>query len=62
MFNASTFNSNAKGFRGGVFDGRYLHFIPYGGSSPLSGLTVRFDVKAPAWTLPGVPGYSGSFY
>ncbi|MBS0625614.1 MAG: hypothetical protein JSS32_06155 [Verrucomicrobia bacterium] len=42
-FNASTFNSNAGGYVGGVFDGRYVYFVPYQGSATLSGQVARLD-------------------
>lgn len=36
----------AQGFRGAVFDGRYVYFVPSGAGSAPSGLVIRFDSKA----------------
>ncbi|MBS0626539.1 MAG: hypothetical protein JSS32_10865 [Verrucomicrobia bacterium] len=42
-------NSNSAGFRGGVFDGRYIYFVPYGGGNTATqgGLVTRFDTTMP---------------
>lgn len=43
-FDVSTVNSNAKGFRGAVFDGRYVYFIPFSSTSgSYTGLLTRYD-------------------
>jgi hypothetical protein len=43
-FNLQIVHSNANGFNGGVFDGRFVYFVPYG-SSGNSGLVVRYDTS-----------------
>ncbi len=40
-FDTSTVNTNAVGFAGGVFDGRYVYFVPDG-----TGVAARYDTKA----------------
>jgi hypothetical protein len=53
-FDLGAVDAGAKGFRGAVFDGRYVYLIPY-----QDGVVARFDAKSPP-SMP--PGYSGSFY
>ena len=46
VFDLTTINSGYKGFQGGVFDGRYIYYIPcYAGW--FSGVTVRYDTSLP---------------
>jgi hypothetical protein len=40
-FNTSTLSASATGFAGGLFDGRYVYLVPYGGGT--LGLVTRFD-------------------
>jgi hypothetical protein len=53
MFDLSKLWANAKGFEGGIFDGRYVYFVPCATTSVStssdgvpSGLLVRFDSTA----------------
>ena len=39
----STSGLNTKGFNGGVFDGRYVYFVPNINSSGYDGIVLRFD-------------------
>lgn len=57
MFDVGGLNPNAKGYYGGVFDGRYLYLVPYNGGE--NGIAVRFDAKQPPW-LPR--NWNASFY
>ncbi len=46
VFDTTTVNANSKGFRGAVFDGRYIYFVPLEtGPFPghLSGQVTRYD-------------------
>ncbi|MBI4699604.1 MAG: hypothetical protein HY744_00315 [Deltaproteobacteria bacterium] len=45
VFNAASVNGDARGFFGGVFDGRYIYFVPMFGSN-YSGLVTRYDTQA----------------
>ncbi len=45
-FDVSTVDSNAKGFQGAAFDGRYLYLIPYNNGAIYSGTIARFDTQA----------------
>ena len=55
FYDTAAQNSSSKGFKGGVFDGRYLYMIPaYNGSA--DGLVTRYDTtqsftSASAWTF-----------
>ncbi|MDF7823028.1 hypothetical protein P4B35_03315 [Pontiellaceae bacterium B12227] len=51
--------TNARGFHGGAFDGRYLYFVPYYNGSSYHGEVLRYDAKNP----PGIPItlFGGSF-
>lgn len=40
----------AGGFVGGAFDGRYVYYVPYGSSTGMSGLVVRFDTTQPSFS------------
>jgi len=48
-FNVSAVSSGSVGFRGGVFDGRYVYFVPnYSGSSGFNyGTITRYDTTLP---------------
>jgi hypothetical protein len=54
-FDVAGVNAQLKGFRGAVFDGRYVYLVPnWNGNNPL-GVIVRYDTKAPfdvagSWT------------
>ena len=61
-FDLAAINGAAMGFRGAVFDGRYMYLIPYfsstvdDGGSDVSGLVVRYDTTSPfttsnSWTI-----------
>ena len=39
VFDTTTVNANSKGFKGGVFDGRYLYLIPNSNGSPFGQVT-----------------------
>jgi hypothetical protein len=60
-------SGSASGFEGVVYDGRYLYLVPYVDSPENNhvfvpdGLVARFDTKTPP-SMPGLPGFSGSFY
>ena len=43
FFDATTVNENSKGFQAGVFDGRYIYFIPYSNGISLYGQITRYD-------------------
>jgi hypothetical protein len=52
-FDMTTVAVNAKGFKGAVFDGRYVYFVPWAsahdhvsGTTTRSGLVMRFDSTA----------------
>jgi hypothetical protein len=52
-FDMTTVAVNAKGFKGAVFDGRYVYFVPWAsahdhvsGTTTPSGLVIRFDSTA----------------
>jgi len=42
----STVNASAKGFLGGVYDGRYIYYVPYYNNVTWEGLVMRFDPQA----------------
>jgi len=44
-FNVATVNANAKGFAGGIFDGRYVYLVPYYDIT-WDGLVTRYDTQA----------------
>ena len=44
-FDISTLNVAAKGFIGGVFDGRYVYFVPYHNGAT-HGLVARYDTQS----------------
>jgi len=46
-FDVSTVNASAKGYRGAVFDGRYLFFVPYYNAPNYHGFVARYDTQAP---------------
>ena len=48
IFDMTSLNANSTGFQGGVFDGRYVYFVP--GTTPSAqahGQITRYDVTAP---------------
>jgi hypothetical protein len=55
-FDQTQLTSNALEFFGAVFDGQYMYFVPY-----FTGIVTRFDARTPS-SLPGLPGFYGSFY
>ena len=69
-FDIAALDSKAGGFVGGAFDGRYIYYVPYGGTQGTSGIVARYDTSgsfsdASAWqtldltTLnPGATGFS----
>ena len=61
-FDTTTINSEAAGFLGGVFDGRYVYLVPCTGN----GRVTRFDARGMACGMPDLPGFfpwgPGSFY
>jgi hypothetical protein len=44
VFDAAQVDAKAKGFVGAAFDGRYVYFVPNGGTTP-SGTVVRCDIQ-----------------
>lgn len=54
-FDTSTVSASAGRFSGGVFDGRYVYFIP-----AVNSLVVRFDANPPAPV--SLPQWHGSFF
>lgn len=55
VFDAAALSPGARGFAGGVFDGRYVYLVP-GDNGSASGLAARYDTQAPfasagSWTL-----------
>jgi hypothetical protein len=55
-FDTGTLSSNATGFFGAVFDGRYLYLVP-----DVSTYVARFDARCPP-TVPGLSASYGSFF
>jgi hypothetical protein len=55
-FDTTSVNSNAKGFAGAAFDGRYVYLVPYTnavsptGNAVPDGLVARYDTQAPFTT------------
>ncbi|GEM_PF-809636 len=47
-FDMTTLNANAKGFQSGIFDGRYVYFVPRSTdtSNTASGLLARYDTQS----------------
>lgn len=45
-FDTTTVNTNARGFNGAVFDGRYLYFVPQENLQGRHGTVARFDTQA----------------
>ena len=48
QFDTTTVTANAKGFEGGVFDGRYVYFVPYTAGK---GIITRYDTQATFGTV-----------
>lgn len=48
MFDVSTMNANAKGYRGIGFDGGYIYLTP-STNGAAQGIVARFSAKTPAW-------------
>jgi hypothetical protein len=47
-FDVKAFGPKAGGFRGAVFDGRFVYLVPYGNATQLHvGLVVRYDTTSP---------------
>ncbi|MBS0625611.1 MAG: hypothetical protein JSS32_06140 [Verrucomicrobia bacterium] len=46
-FNLGSLNTNCKGYTGGLFDGRYIYFIPNGSSVTTAGILTRYDSTLP---------------
>ncbi|MBS0625616.1 MAG: hypothetical protein JSS32_06165 [Verrucomicrobia bacterium] len=45
IFNTGTIQSNSRGFAGGIYDGRYVYFIP-NNNGALTGQITRFDTAS----------------
>lgn len=45
IYDLTTLNPNANGFGGGVFDGRYVYYIPFFSKAGNSGLVARYDAR-----------------
>jgi len=55
-FDLSTVAANAPASIGGVFDGRYLYFVPFSDAGGVSGLLLRYDTQSllaglTSWTM-----------
>jgi hypothetical protein len=53
-FDTTTIATTARGFNGGVFDGRYVYFVPHENLSGFNGVITRYDTQqaftqAAAW-------------
>ena len=46
VFDLENVSSSASGFLGGVFDGRFVYFVPNGNAGGESGVVVRYDTRA----------------
>ena len=57
VFNTTTVNANSRYFSGGVFDGRYIYYVPTSGGSLINGQITRYDT-----TLPFTSSGSYSFF
>jgi len=47
FFDISLLNPRSKGFYGGVFDGRFIYFVPHHNGENYSGEIARYDTKQP---------------
>jgi hypothetical protein len=56
-FDVATAIHAPGGFEGAIFDGRFVYFIPYGGS-PRYTLVARFDTAAPSQSFTDVTAWS----
>lgn len=45
-FDTTTVMTNAKGFIGAVFDGRYVYFVPFDNGPGADGIVARYDTQA----------------
>ncbi len=61
--NDTTVNANAKGFNGGLFDGRYFYAVPLAYSSPsgFSGIVTRYDTQG-SFTTASAKGFIGAVF
>jgi hypothetical protein len=55
----------AKGYTGGGFDGRYIHFVPFYDNSVYHGKTLKYDTQgsftnASSWSVYNIEGMSDS--
>jgi len=73
VFHTATINPNAKGFWGGVFDGRFLYLAPYTNTGNASdGVVARYDTQGSfttAWDTfdttavnAGAQGFTGAIF
>jgi hypothetical protein len=75
VFRPDSINAGARGFRGAVFSGRYVFFVPFFNSAGASGVAARYDTSAPftsgsSWSIfdlsslpvPSERGYSGAIF
>ena len=56
---ANGVGTDPDGFIGGVFDGRYIYFVPFHNGTAHHGEVLRYDAKIPA-SVPDTV-YGGSF-
>ena len=71
-FALTSIDARAMGYKGAVFDGRYVHFVPYftGGTSLYRAIAIRYDTQAtftalPSWTsfdIASVDAHAMAFY
>lgn len=71
-FDTTTIAPTLRGFNGGVFDGRYVYFVPHENLAGFDGVITRYDTQRPfaspaAWELfdtrtidPGAGGFYGA--
>lgn len=52
FFDTTEVNANSRGFYGGIFDGRYVYFVPTYNGSDFSGQVTRYDTTR-RFTDPG---------
>jgi len=57
-FDTTTLGPNVMLLEPGVFDGRFLYFVP---GSPYGSIAVRFDARFPP-AMPNLPAWHGSFF
>ena len=74
FFDTTRLDKHSNGFEGGVFDGRYVYFVPFYNDEGVSGQVARYDSTGPfaspsSWRVydttavdPGSRGFSGAVF